>query len=197
LISYNWTEEPDRAELHRLYTLLQEEPSSATAGLESLANRGSAMSMWYLADAYSRRAEIENADTAIYWYERAAKAGLVQAAHAVGRIYFEQNEYSKALVAFSVGVKAGYAPSLFRLGMMYQRGSGVSTDYEKCRALLADAAAKGHVFATRNIMSMYLSHKFGYGQFWRGLLMIPTFLRAVIALKFIQTEEELEEHILC
>ncbi len=193
----DWASEPDIDALSRFHALLQNDPQAALIGLEALANRGSAMGMWYLADAYMGRATTpRSVCKARYWSERAEMAGIHQPLHMLGRMFFEQKEYVEALATFSASARGGYAPSIYRVAKMYREGLGTQIDIEKCRALLIEAASKRHVFAKRNLMGLYLTGAFGCRSFLRGILMIPSLLGDIIALKSLDGPK-LEERIIC
>ena len=198
LIDIRWENEPDLDKLRQLHELAARDPKSATAGLVALADRGSAASMWYLADIYmGQDPALKSIDKGKHWYARAEKMGIVQASHMLGRISFEQNDYDTAFSKFSVGQRAGYAPSAYRLALMYGQGVGIPINKERCRMLLAEAAVKGHLFAKRDLMTLYLRGAFGLRLFVRGITIAFSLLKDIVLLKSMRSGPELEERTLC
>jgi len=177
-----WAREPDIDELRRLYDQLKTDPGSAVAGLESLAGRGSTMSMWYLAEAYMGTNLPKDIAKAKYWYGQADQQGSSEASFMLGRICAQERDYESALAAFSRSASRGYLPSIYRLAMMYRDGSGTKTDIDRCRMLLEEATSKGHIFAKRDLATLYISGSFGPKLVFRGFALLATLARDVAGL---------------
>jgi TPR repeat protein len=179
-----WEGEPDLAELRRAHGLLATDGTQALIELKALADRGSTMSMVYLAHAYrtgiGTGIDLRQAED---WYGRAAKRGSTLASYELGRVCLELKRYADAKEAFNVGTAKSYAPSMHMLGMMYFKGSGVDSDLSKARDLLERSAALGHVFAKRNLAMLLIKGRFGLLQVPRGLwLLLSGFKNAVTTL---------------
>jgi TPR repeat protein len=198
VIDLHWDREPDLGELHRFYKLLSQDPAGAVTGLESLANRGSVASMWYLAELYAgRKAMPKCIDKAKYWYTRAKEKGYVEASHMLGRIAYDEHDCVRAFSEFSAGANTGYPPSMYRLGLMYGKGEGVGIDSAKQIGWLSEAAGKGHLFAKRNLAALYLSGRFGLHRFIRGLSMLFSFPVDLIRLKATKNNDEFYRRTVC
>jgi hypothetical protein len=162
-----WDREPDLDELRTAYALLATNGSVARSKLETLADRGSILSMWYLADAYSSgRFFAKDLEKAKTWYIRAEANGWIPASYNLGREYYELNDYNSAFEAFSRGAAKNYVPAVYRLAMMYHDGLGTTKDINQCRNLLNIAVSKGHLFAKRDLAGLYIK-----GSLW--VLKIP------------------------
>src|SRR5262245_1150397 len=122
-----WDNEPDLTQLRHAYALLAVDPHEALTELHNLADRGSVMSMVYIAHAIRNgigtRMDLPQAEA---WYRRAADRGSLLALYEVGRIYLEMENYPKAVETFSKGVTKNHAPSMHMLGLMYLEGNGVA-----------------------------------------------------------------------
>ncbi|WP_415918935.1 SEL1-like repeat protein [Tateyamaria sp. SN6-1] len=92
-------------------------------------------------------------------YERAAAAGLADAAVSLGVLY--QNgrgvpqDYARAHALYSAPAAQGHARALNNLGLLYVRAHGVEQDYERAATLFAAAAEQGLKEAMRNLGVLY------------------------------------------
>jgi hypothetical protein len=68
-----WENEPDIDELRRVYALLSTDASQALAGLRALSERGSVMSMVYLATAYKETGRVPRS----IWLKRRNGIGVL------------------------------------------------------------------------------------------------------------------------
>lgn len=159
----NWTKEPNIEELKSAYVLLRTNFNEAVARLERLANAGSVASLWYLGDAYgtNRFAHKDNIQ-AIKWFERAERAGWLPASYMLGRAQYEQENYLEALHAFERGKRKNHIPAVYRLGKMHASGAGTSKDVSQAETLLKIAASAGHLFAKRDLGTLYLKGELGF-----------------------------------
>ncbi len=173
--------EPDQLALSSAYELLQSEPQKAFPVLEGLADKGSLMSMLYLADAYMKGLGTPTDLTAAEkWLMRATDRGSHVAPHQLGLLYLDLKDYEKAEKMFRLGASWNYLPSLYRLGMMYSDGVGVVPDPDQARDFFERASSMGHVFAKRRLAGMLLRGECGPLGVLRGLwLLIVGFAQAV------------------
>jgi len=195
----NWNNEPGADALRRAYELLKTNPKKAVNELEALADRGSLMSIWYLADAYySGRYFAKDMNGAKKWYRRAEESGASYGSHMLGSVCYKIEEFPEALSAFSRGAANGYAPSIYRLGMMYKDGKGTSVDLNESRRLLESAVAKGHLFAKRDLGTLYISGKMGIQAIPKGFLMIVSLFFDMIVITFRErnTISEFDERVI-
>jgi len=93
-------------------------------------------------------------DVAQLYYERAASQGSATAQFNLGRIQLAQGKEAQARAAFEIGAQRGDVPSMAELGRMMVEGSGGTTDGEAGLDWLQKAAAKGHVFAQRELLAL-------------------------------------------
>jgi len=179
----NWDSEPDMEALRHFHAMLATDPVGALAGLKDLSDRGSVMSMVYVADAY-RRGIGTGVDLlqSNEWFRRATDAGSMVASYELARNYLEANASDKALEMLSMGAEKGYPPSMNVLGMMYVRGRRVPRDFNRARELLEGAAAQGHLYAKANLTNLLIKGRFGFRQRLRGLRLILSVPKDLIAI---------------
>jgi uncharacterized protein len=166
----DWAKEPDMESLTRAHSLLASDPGQALTELKALADRGSVMSMLYIANAYRNGVgsgtDLQQAEE---WYRRAMDRGSVLGSYELGRVYYEMENYPKAEKAFRAGESQNYAPSINMLGMMHLGGTGVEQNTGKARDLLERASALGHIFAKRNLAFLLITGRYGLREFLRGV----------------------------
>jgi TPR repeat protein len=117
-----------------------------------------------------------------YWYGQADEKGASEASFMLGRICAQEGDYDGALAAFSRGANRGYLPSIYRQAVMYQDGQGTKKDLNRARALLQEAASKGHVFAKRDLATLYVKGAFGPVLVFRGIALFASLLFDVVGL---------------
>jgi TPR repeat protein len=164
--------EPDLAALERAHALLLASPAEGLEAMNALAERGSLMSLLYIAEAYrtgisGKPDPAQSAD----WYQRASNAGSAHASYMLGRMYLRTREYFNAKQWFEVGVRLDYTPAICMMGYMYAYGLGVRKDWDKARELLERASAHGHLHAKVFLASMLIRRRWGWLQVVRGLWM--------------------------
>ena len=103
---------------------------------------------YQLAHAYDVASDLASA---MPWYDKAAKGGVVEAMTPMGYIY-ERGEvvpqdYSRARYWYEQAAKHDVGFAMQNLGFMYEYGNGVPKDQNKARGLLTRAANKGEVNA--------------------------------------------------
>ncbi len=88
---------------------------------------------------------------AIFWYEKAAISGSVEAKSALGSIYLKgdglDRDLTKALYYLEEAAKAGDKTAKYNLAVCYENGVGVMRNMEKARILLLESAEAGDLFA--------------------------------------------------
>ena len=178
-----WESEPDLDALRRSHAMLAANPLEALKELRKLADRGSVMSMIYIANSYRTGV---GTDKDLYqaqeWYRCAAQKGSPLAAYELGRIYLEENNYVKAREAFESGSAKNYAPSMHMLARMYLLGTGVTRDISRAKDLLEQAVSLGHVFSKRNLGVLLLKGCFGPSKIPRGILLIASAIKEAVYL---------------
>jgi TPR repeat protein len=176
-----WDNEPDLDELRQAYQLIDTAHQQAMEKLESLAARGSPMSMMYIADAYrtgkGTKIDLVRAEE---WYRRASENGMVLGTYELARIYLDAKRYEQAKEAFDIGASKKYLPSINMLGTMYRDGLGVDRDLKRARDCFERATAGGHVFSKRNLGVLLMRGKFGVFQAMRGLVLFIASIRDLV-----------------
>ena len=166
----DWTKEPDQVELRRAYDLRATDSTQALVALKALADRGSMMSMMYIAEIYRNGKETSvDLDEAQKWLRRAIQNGSVPASYELGRMLFEFKNYPQSKEAFEIGETHNFAPSINMLGTMYLNGIGVEKNLTRARELLERASSLGHVFAKRNLAGLLVRGADGPHGFFRGV----------------------------
>ena len=124
---------------------------------------------YYLAQMYDKGAETfsANGPKAALFYEKAAKAGLVEAQYRLALMYDTGDKIpenrSKALVWMNEAAKQGMPQALYVLGVWIERGYvGDKIPMGKVVALYEAAAVQGHKQAMTSLVNIYGS---GFGEF--------------------------------
>jgi TPR repeat protein len=190
----NWAAEPDLDQLRRAYRELATNPSQALHDLEELADRGSQMSMRYIAQAYKDGTEVtRDLDQAEAWYRRAINAGSTHSMHSLGLLYLYKKEYLKAIEEFSAAVSKNSSPSMYILGRMYFRGEGVDRNISAARNLWENGVTLGHIPSRRHLADLLMTGQFGILQILRGVWL---WISGVIQAFFILMNDPGSERLL-
>ena len=93
----------------------------------------------------------------VVWHEIEAFRVLreAEAQSNLGCVYYFDKEFVKAAEAFEKAIANGSAGAGFFLGVMYEEGRGVKSDYTKARELYEKAAAQGYATAQFKLGKMY------------------------------------------
>jgi hypothetical protein len=198
MISYNtilsnpfidWDREPDLDGLRLAYNKLQTDNDGALKELRELADQGSVMSMIYIGDDYySRRGQIGNILKAREWYGLASENGSLIAEYKIGRLYYNDDHFNSALFHFNKIIDDGPSGSLHIVGHMYQHGKGVDRDLETAKRYFELGAAKGHVYAKRDLSRFLMSGRYGIPNIIRGLLLWLSCVTDIVTLVWTENE---------
>lgn len=93
----------------------------------------------------------KNYDRAIYWFELAAKAGLVEAQNNLGVCYRDNKEYDKAFYWFDMAANAGYIYAQYNMGLHYRNNNEI----KKAIQWFEKAALQNHVDAQCELANYY------------------------------------------
>lgn len=190
----NWTDEPDLTELRQAYDLLTVDRPQALARLTSLADRGSTMSMLYIAKSYATdNPSKENLLEAEKWYLKAGEKGSDFALYSLGKLYIKVGKLGEAKKIFSSDSLQNYLPAIHELGRMYHYGIGTAIDLALARSFLERASAQGHVFAKRELAGMLSRGSSGLLQVPRGLYLFAASM--VDMIRVLKTESQYSERI--
>jgi TPR repeat protein len=123
--------------------------------LNLLTERNSHYAMLGLGWIYETGAvgDIDKAAAQLY-YERAIAAGSVSAYFELGRLFVSQGEETHARQTFEAGAERGDIPCSARLGRMMVEGRGGPADIDAGLAWLERAAAQGHIYAQRALITI-------------------------------------------
>ncbi|MGQ5523125.1 tetratricopeptide repeat protein [Chitinimonas sp. PSY-7] len=125
---------------------------------KTLAERGDALAQFNYAMMLKQGEGHENSTDWQSWLEKAAKAGLVSAAYAMGLAYEYGNgmEKSQSLAShwFQVAAEKGHTQAQVSLATQYFLGRGVSKDFQRSAYWYEKAAEGGDVAAQYLIASM-------------------------------------------
>jgi len=180
-----WQNEPDLAELARLYAVLKSCPEDALPGLRSLAHRGSALSACYIAETYKAGVVVaKDMDAAEHWYKFAEHLGHTPATHNLWWIYEEQGNLQLAVQKLKEGVVKEYPPSMYQLARHMYFGIGMpkSSGNHEYIELLRRGGKKGHILCRAWLARMYLVGRFGWVRAAWGIIMIFSMLIDVVRL---------------
>ena len=75
--------------------------------------------------------------------------------HEKAMIYYNQRRYKESLTMFIELAQYKYAPAIYRIGLCYYNGTGLSKDYEKAFKFIADASRRGEPNAMYDLATMY------------------------------------------
>jgi TPR repeat protein len=123
--------------------------------LRPLAERKSRYALLSLGWIYETGAAgTPDTDAARSCYERAATEGSDAAYHELGRLLSIQHDLSQARAAFEAGAVRRDLRCMYRLGRMMVEGRGGPADVAAGSVWLEKAAARGHIFAQRQLLAI-------------------------------------------
>jgi uncharacterized protein len=145
----------DRAERLAVQAMEKEDYEEALRLLLPLVERNSEYALLLLGWIYATGATgITDMDTARSYYEHAAAQGSTRAYLGLGRLLLAQGDESQARAAFEAGAERGDIGAMSALGGMMVKGRGGPADIAAGSAWLEKAAAQGHIFAQRKLLSI-------------------------------------------
>lgn len=141
-------------------------PGEAFSQATANAEKGDARAMLALGSFYEQGVGTpRNYTKALYWYQKAADAGLAEGWYNVGVAYEigmgNAGDMKKAVSAFRKAADMSQARALRKLAALYFEGESVSRDYGKAVEYLAAAAAKGDTDAANSLGAIYLKGLYG------------------------------------
>lgn len=113
--------------------------------------------------------------TAVRWIERASQGGYIEAAYALGMIYYTgagsdiKQDHAKALKAFEFAAKKGHAQSQFSAGMLLLHGQAIRLDPLQAETWLVRAAEQNHFQAMFNLGLFHAGGQGGRVDLAKGL----------------------------
>lgn len=148
----------DSDEIERLRSLLRSSRDREARPLcEKLVEQGHPELAVHLGWMYETGREcVRDPDLARKYYQLSASSGDVMGQYYLGRFLLRSNEVKEGIRWLELSASEKYAPSLYRMGLLYRQGRFVPRDPQRARALLEAAASRGHFFARREIISSAL-----------------------------------------
>ena len=120
-----------------------------------LATNGDADAAFNLGQAYRLGKGVPlSLASAQSWYERAARAGHVDAATSLGILLFQNGDRDKAMIWLRKAAEAGEPRALLLFGTALFNGDGVPVDRVLAYAYVSRAAAQGLVPARATLADM-------------------------------------------
>ena len=101
----------------------------------------------------------KNLELAKIYYQRAADSGSCDALYRLGRILRKSDDLLGALAAFERGAKQEYLPCISALGILMVRTAANPDQIRDGMRWLTDAAARGHFFARKEVLSLDFENK--------------------------------------
>ncbi|WP_204115940.1 tetratricopeptide repeat protein [Shimia biformata] len=98
-----------------------------------------------------------DSDQALRWLGMAAESGDPQFLFDYGAALEQSaDRTAEAATVYARAAEAGHVDAAVSLGVLYQEGRGVETDYARALALYEGAAARGHARALNNLGLLYV-----------------------------------------
>jgi len=125
-----------------------------------------------------------------FWLSKAAERDDVEAQFYLGKLSATKGDYASAIKWYEKSASHGYAPSIYKLGVMCDQGKGVSSDEERAIDLYEKAASAGHIYAKKAYAVKLLRGKRGFFWIIKGLFLYITvgFVAARVAAKDMDDE---------
>ena len=129
--------------------------AAATAAWRPLAQKGDADAAFNLGQAYRLGKGVPlDLAAAQGWFERAARAGHVDAATSLGILLFQNGNRQAAMRWLSQAAEAGEARAMLLYGTALYNGDGMKADPVRAYALISRAAAQGLAPARATLADM-------------------------------------------
>ena len=145
--------------LAMIYAEREEKHEIAFKLLGEVADNGIASAQFMLGEFYEYGKGTEkDIDTAILWYERAAKQHYISAEAKFGDLYlngigFEKDE-KKAYEIYLKAAKRDFAPAFISLGDCYQHGKGTKKSLENAARMYTIALERGVLAAQERLVNL-------------------------------------------
>lgn len=111
-----------------------------------------------------------DANEARRWYQAATDAGDPRAAYYLGSLTIRQGKGHEGVKLIEQSAARGYAPAIYRLGLLYAEGVCVGRDQDKAVRYLNEASLLGHPFAQREVAVRLLRGQAGFRGILRAVL---------------------------
>jgi len=136
----------DFAEGKRCYN--EKKYNDAFTYFQKSADSGNAQSQCYLGIMYEQGQGVkQDYPLAIKWYKESAKNVYVPALDSLGRLYAQLKDFKEAVKYLEKAAKKGSLASVYRMGILYENGTGVEADAAKAETMYKIAADRGFLLA--------------------------------------------------
>jgi TPR repeat protein len=102
-------------------------------------------------------ATAQNADSAIFWYKKAAEGNVLNSNSLIAGLYDKKKDYANAIVWYKKAGEQNDTTALYNLGLIYAQGKGGAVDEieaKKCFKKACEANMKDACVAAKNIKSV-------------------------------------------
>jgi|SRR5688572_29336370 len=128
-------------------------------------------------------------------YRSAAEEGSSIAQFFLGSMYWRQRNGTECVKWFERAAAQGDAPADYCLNRIYRTGKVVTRNKEKARFHLGRAAARGHLYALRDVQYYSLLGEYGSLALLRApFLVLPALLRVMRALVRTPNDPRVARH---
>lgn len=144
-----WENEAQPDALLDALELAKVKPQEAIKELETLAEYGSALAMFYLGGYYNfgRCGIKKDFELSKYWWRKSAQMGSLEASFSLARRFEAEDDYQSAARQHQDLAELNFSPSLYVLGLHYYRGDWFEKDIKKSLKFFKAAEEKGHLHA--------------------------------------------------
>lgn len=184
-------DDPDKEEIGEAWRLFQVNPKRGFAEMLSLAERGSAWSMDFVAWCYECGEGVDcDLGQTEAWSRRAFEAGSDRAQLVYAWIVSNRGDIEGAKAIYHVGADRDWAPALHWLAMCLIVTAKTPEDLRAARIMLERAVELGSPGAKWNLYRRMARGQFGIGEAAKGLRLLWKFFAA--DLEELQTKRKVE-----
>jgi len=165
--------ESDIANLERAHALTTTNRSQGIAALVELANKGSVMSMLYLAEAYYLGPNVD-VPAAEFWFQSAQKHDCSKATYGLGVINYWSGRFDRAEEYFAEGASKNDPLCMYWLAHLRISGSEYDEQFLAAEKLLRKSSALGSLRAKIVLGKFYVFGKYGMRKIPKGLFLLSS-----------------------
>lgn len=179
-----WSEDPLAIELWDALDTVEKDRKLGLHELLALSERGSALAMMYLGNAYMISKTNEEFIQAVEWLRRSAKAGSIEGRYQLACHYHRSENGEQAAEEYRILAEAGYAPAMYYLGKILYHGNLLERNVQEAVSYFERAKSAGHIPSMGYLAWIYRKEKFGLkGRLlahWNCLAKIPAAIWHII-----------------
>lgn len=177
-------DEPHAYAVWEAVQTLKRNHSQGMEDLKKLAERGSALSMFYLGNEFECGDSISiDMDACRHWYQLAASRGSIESCYRLACMDWHAGNFDKAAQGFSQIESRSFAPALYCLGSMHYTGSGFPKNIDKAYKYWTSSGNLGHIYALNDLSFLLRYDRSGFWSGVRGwiLWLYSTFMAVAYA----------------